>query len=547
MKGKRFFMKLALVLIVGLWGTFIFTGQSMAQPKEPVVLKGWLPNWPDCIEIWRLLSEDLKTLGIQVELKTGTLDEWSAEIIGRNNPYHLVTVTWGGGPDRLEPTFFLTELFHSSRAMPGGRNYGYYVNKEYDKVVDAQAVEMNMKKRQKLVRKAQEMIAKDNAIFLIFHRDYIQAYNKERIDGVIPVMGSCIGLPYMPWTFLKAKPKTNIKEPRVVSIIDIQTLNPFAAMEVYNESYLRLCYDTLAKRDKDTKIIPWAAESWHVVDNTTVDVVLREGMKFHDDKPVTVEDVKFTFEYIKKWKFPGLSQVWNNLESVKIMDGRRIRLKLNKPFAPFEATILTNTFIAPKHIWEKIPESAGVAQPMDWPNPNPIGSGPYQFVEWKKGEYFHLKGNKKHWMAPNFDGLYHIVTPTIEGVMAMLEKGDAEIIGWFIDVKQGKRLDALPNLKMITSPNHGIHEIRPNFRMKPMNDPQFRRAFQHAINRKAMLDIVCGGFGTICRNTPINPLVKEWNNPDIPAIEFNLDKAKAILKDAGYTWDEKGRLCYPSK
>jgi peptide/nickel transport system substrate-binding protein len=547
MRNRCIVLKIVLILVFGLGVIFTFVEYPMAQSKEPVILKSWLPNWPDCIEIWRLLSEDLKKLGIQVELKTGQLDEWNAEIIGRSNPYHLVTVTWSGAPDRLDPTFFLTEFFHSSRAVPGGRNYGYYVNKEYDKIVEAQAIEMDMGKRQKLVREAQEMIAKDNPIFPIFHRDYVQAYNKERIDGVIPVMGSGIGFPYIPWTFLKAKPKKDIKEPRVVSVLDIQTLNPFASMEAWNDSYLRLAYDTLAKRDSDTNLIPWAAESWRLVDNTTVDLVLREGMKFHDGKPVTVEDVKFTFDYIKKWKFPGLSQTWNNVESVRIVDGRKIRLKLYKPFASFETSILIHTFIAPKHIWEKIPESVGVANPMDWPNPNPIGSGPYQFLDWKKGEYFHLKANKNHWMAPNFDGLYHITTPTMEGIMGMLEKGDAEIIGWFLDIKQAKRLDALPHLKAVSAPNHGIHEMRPNLKMKPMDDPMFRRAFQHAINRKAMLDVVCGGYGTISYNTPISPLIKFWNNPKIPVIEFNLDKAKDILKAAGYTWDEKGRLCYPKK
>jgi peptide/nickel transport system substrate-binding protein len=182
---------------------------------------------------------------------------------------------------------------------------------------------------------------------------------------------------------------------------------------------------------------------------------------------------------------------------------------------------------------------------MDWPNPNPIGSGPYQVVEWKKGEYFHLKANKNHWVAPKFDGLYWIVNPTVEGQMAMLEKGQAEILGWYLDGMQGKTLDAFPHLKTVISPNHGFHEMRPNLKMKPMDDPMFRRAFQYAINRKGMVEIILGGAGTPCRNTPIHPLIEFWNNPDIPVMEFSLDKAREILKTAGYTWDGKGHLCYP--
>lgn len=545
MRKRNIFLKIAVTLVFALAVMGASMRQSMAKSKEPVILKMFFVNWPDLIEIGRSLDQDLKKLGIQLEIKTGTIHEWVGEIVKTHNPYHLVLQNWGAGPERLEPSWFITEFFHSSRAKPGGRNYGYHINEEYDKLVDAQLREMDVGKRQKLVRKAQEIIARDNIIFPIFHKDYIQVYNVERMDGVVPTMGACIGFPYVPWTFIEAKPKTDIREFRLVHIHDLVTLNPFTISQVQNENWLRLAYDTFAKRDRDTKLIPWAAESWHVVDSTTVDIVLREGMKFHDGKPVTVEDVKFTFDYIKKWKFPPLSRVWKNVESVKIMESRRIRFKLFKPYAPFVANVLMHAFIAPKHIWERIPESVGVANPMDWPNPNPIGSGPYQFVEWKKGEYFHLKANKNHWRAPNFDGMYYIITPTIEGMMAMLEKGQAEILGWFLDMKQAKKLDAFPHLKMVAAPGHGVYEIRPNLKMKPTDDPMFRRAFQYAINRKGMLDIVFGRYGIVAHNTPITPLLKFWNNPDIPVIEFDLDKAREILKAAGYTWDEKGHLCYP--
>jgi peptide/nickel transport system substrate-binding protein len=545
MRKRCNFLKIAVTLIFALALMYAPVGLSTAHSKEPVSIKGWCPNWPAHIEIWRMLSQDLKKLGIGIDLKTATFDEWVGEIVAKHNPYDLVIMSWGGGPERLEPSFFLTEFFHSSRSEPGGRNYGHYVNKEYDEIVDAQLMEMDVTKRQKLVRKAQELISRDNVFFPVFHSDYIQAYNVERIADAVVVMGTGVGFPYVPWTFYKAKPKTKMRELRVVNIHDIHTLNPFSTPDVENEGWLRMIYETFVIRDRDTKIIPRAAESWQVVDSTTVDIVLREGMKFHDGMPVTVEDVKFTIDYIKKWKFPPLSRVWKNIESVKIMEGRRVRFKLVRPYAPFVANILLHAFIAPKHIWEKIPESAGVAHPIDWPNPDAIGSGPYQFVEWKKGEYFHLKAVKDHWMAPNFDGLWYIFNPTIDGCIALLEKGQVEIMGWYLDPKQAKDLDALPHMKSVGAPNHGIHELRPNLSMKPMSDPEFRRAFQHIINRRAMLDIIRGGFGTVARNTPITPLVKFWNNPDIPVVEYDLDKARQILKAAGYTWDEKGQLLYP--
>jgi len=521
--------------------------QAAAQQSgQQVVLKSWSLSWPEPREIWRILSRDLESLGIKLEIKTGSIGELFGQIIRKHNPYHMVTFTWGGTPDRLEPSYFLTEFFHSSRATPGGKNFGYYVNKEYDAVVDAQFEELDPQKRQILVRKAQEIIARDNVIFPVYHRDYVQVYNSKKIKGAISTIGSGVGFPYLPWTFLKAEPTTDLKVPRLVNRLSLKTVNPFGALNAQSTSWMKLMYDTLAKRDQNAKLIPWAAESWQRVDTTTYEVVLRGGMKFHDGKPVTVEDVKFTFDYIKKWKFPLFATTWKNVESTTIVGDRKLRLKLVRPFAPFVANILHEVFIVPKHIWKTIPESAGVANPMNWPNTVPlIGSGPYQMVERKKKEYFRLKAHKNHWIAPKFDGLYYIYIPTTEGMMAMLERDEAEIFGFTLDASQGKKLAELSHLTMVTAPSQGMTEIRPNVKMKPMDDPAFRRAIQHAIDRKKMLDVIFLGYGIVAHNTPITPLLKYWNNPNIPVVEFDLDKARKILKSAGYTWDDKGRLLHP--
>jgi peptide/nickel transport system substrate-binding protein len=269
-------------------------------------------------------------------------------------------------------------------------------------------------------------------------------------------------------------------------------------------------------------------------------------MRFHDSKPVTLEDLEFTFNYVLKWKFPPFSRVWKSVKSVEPLDKRTLRVHLNEPYAPFVSNVLGYMFIAPKHIWEKIPESTGLANPMDWPNPNPVGSGSFMFSEWKKGEYFHFKANKDHsFMAPEIDGIYCIVTPTREGMMAMLEKGDAEIMGSYVDGAQGDRLNALPHLTTISVSSPGMYEIRPNLALRPMSDPAFRAAFQLVIDRKTMLDVALGGKGVIASNTPIAPLMENWTNPKIEPFTFDLERAKKVLSQAGYTWNEKGQLCYP--
>lgn len=471
------------LLLTFIWLTLLIC-PTISVAKEKVILNSWVVNFADTIEIWRFLGEDLKKVGINVDLKTGTLNEFVGEIVKKKHDYHLVTIVWGAGPERLEPTFFLNELFHSERAKPGGRNYGYFRNEEYDSVVEKQLTEMDPIKRKALVFKAQELIHKNNAFFPICHRDYIQVYDEKRIADVVPVMGTGIGYPYIPWTFYKARTIADIEEPRIVGKNDLLTLNPFAVSQVQNESWLRMVYDTLAFRDKDAKLIPWAAESWEIVDDKTVNIILRKGMKFQDGKPVTVDDVKFTFDFIKEWEFPAFTDVWQIVDNVKILDDSKLRVELKTPYAPFAASILLKTFIAPKHIWADVTKKAKVSNPQEWNNPEPIGSGPYRFDEWKKGEYFHLIANKEHFVKPEFKGLYYVIVPAKENQYAMMEKRQAEIIGWSMDMKQAKKLAEFDHLKMVSVSGHGMHEMRPNMDKKPMSDPAFRKALQHCIDRK---------------------------------------------------------------
>ena len=142
---------------------------------------------------------------------------------------------------------------------------------------------------------------------------------------------------------------------------------------------------------------------------------------------------------------------------------------------------------------------------MDYTNPKPIGSGAYKFDAWTKGEYFHLVTHKDHFNAPKFDGLYYKVNPTTEGIMAMMEKGEADVVAWNLDAEQGKRLASFPHLKSVNVLSVGMTEIRPNFKLKPTNDPAFRAALTHAINRNLMLEITYGGNGIVGHETLICP------------------------------------------
>lgn len=518
--------------------------QSVRTPGGPVPpLELWIPNYPDVVEIARQLPTAWAELGIKVEVRQGTIHTWTAEIVGEHKMPHLAAMSWGGSPDRLDPDYFLTEFLHSSRTVKRGNNYGGYVNKEYDDVVDAQRAEMDTEKRRALVHRAQAIAAADNPMLVLFFRDYINAYNSDRWEGVVPSVGSGITMPYLPWSYLKMKPKTGRKLVQAVNRSEMHTLNPFGTTEVLNVSLLRWIYPPFVMRDEDTRIVPWAAESWKVNTPTEIDVTIRPDMVFHDGRPVTIEDAKFTFDFIAKWKFPAFTRVTTAVAATEIVGPRTLRIQLKQPTASFVPNVLGFAFIAPRHIWEPVGESSS---PIDWPNSTPVGSGPFSLGEFRKGEYVFMKANKAHWMAPHIDGVYFRLVPSIENQLGMLERGEADVLAWFIDKRQADAIDQFPHITVGSAPSHGPHEIRINMGMPPVDDPKFRLALQQATDRKSLLNSVFGGAGTAAGNSLITPALKDWYNPEVPNPDFDLDAARKTLRDAGYTIDADGMLRFPT-
>ena len=518
---------------------------AQAQPGSTVPKLGvYTPTWPDMVELWRQLSRDWAPLGIELDIQQGTLDTFVAQVVGDQKLPHMGSMSWGGAPDRLDPDYFISEMFTGRRDIKGGLNLGHYHNASFDQVADAQRSELDVPKRQQLVRDAQRNIVDDSPSLILFHRDIIHAYNKTRVSGVTPIFGNGIGFPYMPMAYQNLTPLTARKFMKLTTIYDIASLNPFLTPEIYNSTTLRLIYATFVTRDAKADLMPWALESWTNVDPLTVDLVLRPNTKFHDGTPASVQDVKFTFDFIQKWKFPALSRVSDAVASAEITGDNTVRLKLRKAYAPFAANVLGYTFLAPKHIWENTP--ANLATPADWPNDHPVGSGPWKYVEWKKGEYIQLAANSDFYMPPKLDGIVVLPVPQMESMVGMLERGDIDMLAWNLDMTIGARLSKNPDLVVVRTPTHGQHEVRLNLAMPPCSNPAFRTALQHATDRKKLLEIIFSGAGVVSNGAPITPALTTWANPDVHAPEPSIDKARAALKDAGFSWSGDGRLQMPS-
>src|SRR5699024_1365598 len=183
------------------------------------------------------------------------------------------------------------------------------------------------------------------------------------------------------WMPVSAIPLTDDKQLRIGSAQDIDTLNPVTANSVYDWRNLRLVYDKLVRLSPEMEPVPAAATDWDVIDETTVEFTLRKGMVFHDGEKVDAEDIIFSFDCMDKWNDGYLQSFLDPIKEVEIMDQYNVRFHLEEPYAPLLTAALTQIPILPKHIWENIE-----GDPTDHPNLDPIGSGPFVFDYWRRGE-----------------------------------------------------------------------------------------------------------------------------------------------------------------
>lgn len=547
--SRREFLKVTGLACAGtLIGEFIpgttKAGAVAGEPIPPITMT-YYSNWQEIVEFFKKAAEDFRRVGLTPKLNPGVSSTVVPECFQQRYG-DIGSIAWGAIPARLDPDFFLYELMDSFNAKPGGRNYGNYRSPKFDAVCQAQREEMDRDKRQKLVWDAQAVAAADYPIWWLAHPPVISAYNKRAFEGAVPMMGAGYGNVYSPLTYLKIRPRTKRRTLRSGMQVDwLTTLNPFASPQAPNQCFVRFFYDTFAQIGADLKAHPWAAESWKIVNPTTIDLVLRKGMKFHDGVPVTGEDVRFTFDYLKKWDFPFFRQAMKVIKKVEV-NGNNFRVHLVEPYAPFFHITLTWLFILPKHIWEKIPESVGLKNPAEYRNLNPIGSGPFKFGHWRKGQEIYFKSNKEHFAAPPTDDFYFVVIPSVDGVAGALQRQEIDINQQSLTPALADQLKTLPFLQVDYLPSHMVYEARPNIDKKPFGDRDFRKAIYHTLDRRPFINYFAGK-AIQAGNTPFTPLMKFWCNPNLPAPEYNIEKARNILKNAGYTWNSHGKLCFPAK
>ncbi|WP_394584434.1 ABC transporter substrate-binding protein [Cytobacillus firmus] len=308
---------------------------------------------------------------------------------------------------------------------------------------------------------------------------------------------------------------------------DENGLNPYTYVTGYpGLDLVNLLYDTLFNLDENNKPEPWLVKDFKVSkDGLTYELTLHDNVKWHDGKPLTADDVKFTMEYFIKYPKSRFTNPLKTIKSIEVSGETGITLNLSQADPNFMIQPLADLPILPQHIWSE------VSTPDD--ETNALGSGPYILEEHKSGQYYKMKSNEDYFKgAPPINEL---VFPIIEDTTAMynaLQAGELDVISSSISPELVEQFSSNPALKVVRGPGYSTSLFQINAEKYPMTETAFRQAIDFAIDKENLVKTVLLGYAEVGSPGFIHPSSSYFNSELKPV--FDKEKAKQILEEAGF-------------
>ncbi|WP_162453543.1 ABC transporter substrate-binding protein [Phytoactinopolyspora mesophila] len=330
----------------------------------------------------------------------------------------------------------------------------------------------------------------------------------------------------------------------------VENWNPFLQIYFIEHQFRQVQYEPLIRHSaEDYTATEGLAEEWEVSDDgLTWTFTLRETV-WHDEQPVTADDVEYTYHIILNDEVISArsADTVELIESVEAVDDRTVEIRITEPSVTLE---LSDQVIVPKHIWE---EHEG--NWSDWGNDDfpIIGSGPWQAVAYETDQFIRYEANENYWRgAPGFDELIFQYYTEPDTAVAGLEAGEVDIVG-NLNEAQVRRLDGMEGITTVVAPNRAWLALRFNTGARTIDGQEFgqghpalsdvavRQALHHAIDKQELIDRVRGGFGEVASS--IVPSVFGaiyWEPDDDVRVDFDLEEASRILDEAGYAMGDDG-------
>ncbi len=258
-------------------------------------------------------------------------------------------------------------------------------------------------------------------------------------------------------------------------------------------------------------------------------VKLRDDVKWHDGKPFTAEDVKFTLELLvdpnfRSWRKTGHEFV----RDLTVVSPTEITWKMEKPFAPYPS-ILASTFITPKHLLGAEADRNTAAY-----NNAPVGTGAFKWKERVAGDYILLDANTDYFGdGPHIERLVYKYVPDLNVMYTQFKTGDIDVVGlqWITPDHYDEAKDLAGKVVNVV-PGSTIESLSFNMERPQFKEPAVREALYAAIDKQSIIEALYYGLPTPTESYV--PQQSFYYNPDLPKHEYSIENAKKLLDDAGW-------------
>ena len=321
----------------------------------------------------------------------------------------------------------------------------------------------------------------------------------------------------------------------IATSADAVSLDPAGSNDVPSSQVQANIFETLVKQNEEMELEPELATEWEAVEDNVWEFKLREDVKFHDGTDFNAEVVKANIERIIDEKVGSpRGFLYEMVEEIEVVDDYTVRFITEYPFAPLPAHLAHNggAMVSLKVIEEDYKAIENGEEPGSVVNENPIGTGYFTFDEWKADKHIKLTKNEDYWgEEAKLNSVTFKVVGEDQTRIAELLTGDSHMADP-VSPSDVEQVDNEEGLFVNRQGSTSLSYIGFNVEKEPFNDPKVRQAINMAIDKEQIIEGIYDGNG-IPANGPLAPDVFGYDE-SVPGFEYDLEKAKELLKEAGY-------------
>ncbi|WP_275882934.1 ABC transporter substrate-binding protein [Halorhabdus sp. BNX81] len=528
------------------------------------------------VQIARRLQKHMTTAGIDASIELVANTELLRDIL-LNQSFDVYV---GQYPPQHDPDFLRPALHSRFVTEQGWQNpFGISDLGLDERLVDQRSTTTD--DRQRAVTSATEAVGEIQPFAMACFPKDITVVRTDRFDNW-SVDGLDRPINYLAVDRPADAPSEDPTTLRVVLTDDriTKNCNPIAVEYRGPNTLTKLLYDPLA-RQQGSEIRPWLATdvTWRRTADlgVTATVTLREGLSWHDGQNLTAADVVFTYRFLDDTslgtgdmpvhspRFRGRTSL---VESVERLDDRTVRFGFGDTVETVAARALTVPML-PSHVWQEktgetniagIDISEGITQALVWANTDPVGSGPLQFESRTPGEqvvfsrfdeHFLVGGGPDRFTIP-FERFDVRVAPSDAAAVSLVTDGTVDATGSPVHPKVLDSVADSDSIETYMTDSRSFYHVGFNARREPFGNVRFRQAVARLLDSEYIASTVFEGYATPAA-TPLagtawEPTEFEWDGDDpfVPFAgsdgEIDVSEARDAFREAGYTYDDDGRL-----